>query len=192
MDILKTLTQIQLEKLSDEEKLSLLTGSLTVNQREELDLPEIKQREPESCCDNPRVITNVDTGKVCANCGTHLGYDFARNYINYHENQWKIRKKSVYDRKYYIKNKLRKLNLTYKERTLFMTVWDLVMTYINSWMKEHNCKRMIKIDYLIMKSLQLIKPIHEPTVCKINEPTLTEYEQLWEKFIVLFQIIFHS
>ena len=181
MDLDK-LTAAQLNNLSAEDLMNICANTLSVNDREKLGLPAIKPHKPEPCCDNPSKIKNSDKVIVCRNCGTYLRCPLVNDcYIDYYENQWKIRKKSVYNRKYYIKNKLKILNLTYEETTLFMKVWGFVMSYMNHWMKEHNCNRMVKIDYLIMKSLQLIELIHKPIVCKINEPTLTEYEKLWEK-----------
>ena len=41
---------------------------------------------------------------VCRSCGIVQGYEIAREYIDYYENRHRIRRKSVYHRKYHINN----------------------------------------------------------------------------------------
>jgi len=58
---------------------------------EELQQPTIKIV---SCCEKQDMINNKGTN-VCRNCGTVSGYDTASEYVDFHENKYKIVKKSV-------------------------------------------------------------------------------------------------
>lgn len=55
----------------------------------------------------PSTYQNMVNNKgiyVCRNCGTVNGYDIASEYVDFHENKYKIVKKSVYQRKYHLEN----------------------------------------------------------------------------------------
>ena len=57
----------------------------------------------DSCCDNKELIN--DNGKnVYKNCGKVYGYDIASEFIDFYENMNKIKRKSVYHRKYHTEN----------------------------------------------------------------------------------------
>ena len=49
---------------------------------------------------------------ICKVCGTVNGYQGANEYTNFHENMYKIVKKSVYGRKYHLENVINKNGIT--------------------------------------------------------------------------------
>ena len=55
----------------------------------------------ELCCDDHE-LENIDGMNTCVNCGKIYGYVFVDKCIDLYENMYKIRKKSVYCRKYHI------------------------------------------------------------------------------------------
>ena len=57
----------------------------------------------ESCCSEQEIET-VDGMNICINCGLVYGYDFVHEYIDFFDNIYKIRRKSIYYRKYHIDN----------------------------------------------------------------------------------------
>ena len=59
----------------------------------------------ELCCSG-QDMKNVNGMNTCVNCGLVDGYVFANEYIDIHENLYKIVQKSVYNRKYHIDNVL--------------------------------------------------------------------------------------
>ena len=64
----------------------------------------------EFCCYEHNVIN--DNGKlVCKNCGKVDGYGIMNEYIDFYENKHKIIRKSVYHRKYHIKNVINNINI---------------------------------------------------------------------------------
>ncbi len=55
------------------------------------------------CCGNIDLIKD-NAKNVCRSCGSVHGYDFAYENIDFYENMYKIRRKSIYHRKYHIEN----------------------------------------------------------------------------------------
>ena len=49
-------------------------------------------------------IIKDNAKNVCRSCGSVHGYDFANKNIDFYENLFKIRKNSIYIRKYHIEN----------------------------------------------------------------------------------------
>ena len=60
-------------------------------------------RVVEPCC-SKQDMENNNGMNVCLNCGSVHGYDYVNEYIDFYENIHKIRRKSVYHRKYHIEN----------------------------------------------------------------------------------------
>ena len=56
------------------------------------------------CCDSMRLIK--DNFLVCKNCGQVHDYLSADEYIDFYENRYRIKRKSIYYRKYHIINTL--------------------------------------------------------------------------------------
>ena len=63
-------------------------------------LEEIKSVEI-GCCGRPN-ITIDGFKQVCTNCGSVHGYRSANEFVDFYENLHRIRRKSVYHRKYHI------------------------------------------------------------------------------------------
>ena len=57
----------------------------------------------ESCCKNMELENNNGV-YICVNCGQADRYDMVNEYIDFYENNYRIRRKSVYHRKYHIEN----------------------------------------------------------------------------------------
>ena len=65
-------------------------------------LGEIKSIEPQ-CCDHPNITIDVFK-EVCTNCGSVHGHKLAKEFVDFYENMYRMRKKSIYHRKYHILN----------------------------------------------------------------------------------------
>ena len=52
------------------------------------------------CCDSMRLIK--DNFLVCENCGQVQDYLTADEYVDFYKNRYRIKRKSVYNRKYHI------------------------------------------------------------------------------------------
>ena len=98
----------------------------------------------DSCCDCQDIIN--DNGMiVCQSCGIVQGYKMAREYVDFYENRYRMRRKSVYHRKYHLNNILMdistKHNITFsveqknKIMRIFSEIGD-ILPQINGERKE--------------------------------------------------------
>ena len=138
----------------------------------------------ESCCSEQDIET-VNGMNICVNCGLVHGYDFTTEYVDFYDNMHRIRKKSVYNRKYRIENVLN--DLVFKNG-IQMTKNQIDKIYkvfieINSVLYKVNDgrKRMISIKYIIKQLFKMIGlPYKDINVTKCKR-TLKYYKQRCEK-----------
>ena len=135
----------------------------------------------ELCCGDQdiEIINGMNT---CINCGLVHSCDYVTEYFNFYDNMHRMRRKSVYHRKYHIQNVLDSISfkndvcLTHKQREqihkLFVEI-DSVLHEV-----ENGRKRMISIITQLFKMFGL--PYKDISVTK-SKRTLKSYEQYWEK-----------
>ena len=138
----------------------------------------------ESCCDKQE-LENIDGMNTCVNCGKIYGYDYAAECIDFYENMYKIRKKSVYCRKYHIENVMNSISfennteLTHGQRDRIYEVFieiDSVLHEVND-----GRKRMISIKFIMKQIFKMLGlPYKDIQVTKLKR-TLKYYKQYWEK-----------
>ena len=136
----------------------------------------------EPCCSG-QDIKNVNSMNTCVNCGLVDGYVFVNEYINIHENLYKIRRKSVYNRKYHIDNVLNgicygdRVKLTNNQRNQIHKVFadiDSVIPHVNK-----NRKRMIDIKFIIKQIFILLGIPSELIKITKSKKTLEFYNRYW-------------
>ena len=142
----------------------------------------------ESCCSKQEMV-NINGMNACVNCGLVNGYDYVQEYFNFYENMYKIRRKSVYHRKYHIDNVLNNIcyenniQFTYHQREKIYKVFveiDSVLSEVND-----RRKRMISFKYVIKQLFKMLGlPYKDINVTK-SKRTLTYYEQYWKKVRLL-------
>ena len=71
------------------------------------------RQSTDHCCKNMNLET-IDGQVTSTNCGQQNSEEFKTNYIDFYENMFKIRKKSIYIRKYHIQNVLSDIELKNK------------------------------------------------------------------------------
>ena len=145
-------------------------------------LMEVDPIPPPKCCDRLEII-NVDGTRVCRNCGQVDGYENVKEYVNFYENMWKFRRKSVYHRKYHIENVIHKFNIqvpriVIEKIFIVFDEIDKILPFINP-----SFKRMINISFIIKKLLETWYPEITSSEIKINKSkqTLKCYELNWRK-----------
>ena len=134
----------------------------------------------ELCCDEQE-LENIDGMNTCVNCGSILGYVFVDKRIDLYENMYKIRKKSVYCRKYYIENVMNSISfeLTHEQINQIHKVFveiDSVLHEVNNSRKRIICVKFIMKQLFKMLGL----PYNDINVTK-SKKTLKYYKQYWEK-----------
>ena len=142
----------------------------------------------ESCCCE-QDMENVNGMNVCINCGSVHGYDYVPEHVDFYENMYKIRRKSVYHRKYHIENVLNsicyrnRVQLTYNQRNRIYKVF----TEIDSIFHKINDgrKRMIGIKYIMKQLFKMLELPYKDIQVTKSEETLTYYKQYWAKVQLL-------
>ena len=136
------------------------------------------------CCDCQDIIN--DNGLiVCRSCGIVQGYGTAREYVNFYENRHRIRRKSVYHRKYHINNILMdistKHNITFsvEQRNKIMRIFSEIGKIFSQINGER--KRMISLKFILRQVLRMMGlPFNKIPITK-SKKTLASYEKYWEQ-----------
>ena len=111
------------------------------------------------CCDSMRLIK--DNFLVCKNCGQVHDYLSADEYIDFYENRYRIKRKSIYYRKYRIINTLNdkaqknNIQLDYYDRKSILRIF-LLFDRID--LPDVGRKRLISV-----------KLYHQTTICHLGD-----------------------
>ena len=141
-----------------------------------------------SCCSKQEIINDNDMN-VCKNCGLVQYYNYHKDYIDFNENKYKIRKKSVYIRKYHIDSVLNSISsenyiqLTFSQRDRIYKVFveiDSVLHKVND-----GRKRMISIKFIIKQLFKMLGLPYKGIQVTKSKKTLTYYEQYWAEVQLL-------
>ena len=153
----------------------------------EVDKVEVDKLVESCCCEQN--MENVNGMNVCINCGSVHGYDYVPEHVDFYENMYKIRRKSVYHRKYHIENVLNsicyrnRMQLTHDQRNRIYEIFakiDSVLHEIND-----GRKRIISIKFILKQLLKMLGlPYKDVDVTK-SKKTVRYYEQYWAKVQLL-------
>jgi len=142
----------------------------------------------ELCCDCQKIINNNGMN-VCKSCGVVQGFNIAGEYVDFHENRHKIKRKSIYHREYHINNIL--MDVSTKHNMTFSVEQkckiDRVFTEIGNIIDEVNGKRkrMISINFILPKVLSMMNlPFDNFPISKLKK-TLILYEKYWASIMSL-------
>ena len=138
----------------------------------------------ELCC-GERDIETVNGMNVCINCGLVHSCEYFTPYFDFHENLYRIRRKSIYHRKYHIENVLdsisskNNIQLTYHQRKCIHKVFIEMYSVLHK--VGDGRKRIMSIKYIIKQLFKMLGlPYKDINVTK-SKRTLKSYEQYWEK-----------
>ena len=142
----------------------------------------------ESCCSEPD-MANKNGMNVCLHCGLVHGCDYATEYLDFYENMYKIRRKSVYNRKYHIENVVNsiclehRVNLTHYQRDriyrVFAEISDIIPTV------NDRRKRLISTAYIIKQIFMLFGLPFDFIKVSKSKKTLRFYNRYWAKILLL-------
>lgn len=144
----------------------------------------VLKKEEGDCCENMELIKD-DGMNVCINCGLVDGYDLVNEYIEFYDNMYRIRRKSVDHRKYHIENVLDSLSLkhdiemTYKNGKKILRIFELIDKVLRQVNIKH--KRMIKINYIFAKIIKILKVPCDNIPLPKSKKTLRFYKQWWNQ-----------
>ena len=135
----------------------------------------------ELCCQTPDLDTN-DAKTVCFNCGT-IEYHYLAEPLDFYDNMYKINKKSVYHRKYLIENSInclilnKKICLTHKQKYKIYQIFNKIGGILPD--VNRNRKRMIAVNYIIRRILQMMGLSYKEIPISKSEKTLIFYDNYW-------------
>ena len=158
---------------------------------------EEKSIKDDLCCDK-RDIINDDGKLVCRSCGIVSGFEFARECVNFHQNRYRFIRKSVYHRKYLIKNKLFEIRNKYgillncRQREAIERVFEEIGKIVNQVNGQR--KRLISVNFIIRELLilmvgrfDIMGVPHEINYEKIpiskSKKTLDFYDKYWDQIV---------
>ena len=107
---------------------------------------------------NDQQIENINGINTCISCGQVDNYITENDFVNYYENLQKIRKKSIYQRKYHIENVLNKLifenkiKLDTSQRAIVYIIFKEIDTILPK-IKDDSRRRLISIPYILKKAI---------------------------------------
>ena len=136
------------------------------------------------CCDNQDIINNKGE-VVCKNCGVVQYIKYYKDYIDFNENKFKIRKKSVYIRKYHLNNTLEdicqknQIQLLKIDQERIFEIFDRINKVLHEL--NNNRKRVISIKYMIKKIFDVLKIEYKHIQLTKSVNTLKYYEEYWSK-----------
>lgn len=137
-----------------------------------------------TCCDNTN-ITNDASCLICKNCASVHGYQPVKEYIDFYENRYRIKRKSVYNRKYHLQNRIRTLcvennvQISYHKQQKMLQIFekiDNILSIVNNNLR----KRMIKIDCILKILFEYLGIKIEITQSSSNKTSVYN-KQYWEK-----------
>ena len=140
------------------------------------------------CCDCQDIINN-DGMIVCRSCGIVQGYEMAREYVDFYENRHKMKRKSVYHRKYHINNILMdistKHNITFsvEQKNKIMRIFSEIGEILPQINGER--KRMISLNFILRQVSRMMDlPFNKIPISKTKK-TLASFQQYWTRIILL-------
>ena len=140
------------------------------------------------CCDSQDIIN--DNGMiVCQNCGIVQGYKKAREFINFYENIHRIKRKSIYHRKYHLNNILMEISIkqniyfSVEQRNKILRIFFEIGEILNQINGER--KRMISLNFILIQVLRMMGLPFNKIPISESKKTLASYQQYWAQIILL-------
>ena len=106
------------------------------------------------CCESPEII-NDNLMLVCRSCSIVQGYETSVEYVDFYENKHKMKRKSVYHRKYDISNILtdlsvqNKLVISVEQKNKILRIFAEIDKIIQKINKIR--KRIISVNFILRK-----------------------------------------
>ena len=140
------------------------------------------------CCDCREIVIN-NGNIVCKNCGVVQGSKKAKEFINFYENLYRIRRKSIYHRKYHLNNILMdigiKYNITFsvEQKNKIMRIFSEIGKILPQINGER--KRMISLNFILIQVLKMMSLPFDKIPISKSKRTLNSYQQYWTQIMLL-------
>ena len=143
----------------------------------------LKQEDP--CCEKIDLIKD-DGMNVCKNCGVVNGYDLQAPYIDFHDNKYKMRRKSVYIRKYHILNVINditqknNIQIGNNNREKILRIFALINKVLPQ-VNGDSRKRMISIKFILRQIFRILGMEYKFIPLSKSKKTLIFYKLWWKQ-----------
>ena len=134
-------------------------------------------------------VENHDIMNVCIKCGSVHGYNIVKEFIDFYDNMHRIRRKSVYQRKYHIENIINNLcqkngfQISVKDRDKILRIFKEVGLVIE--LVNQKRKRMININFVLRQIFLMLElPFKKIRITK-SKKTLEQYNKYWIDILLL-------
>ena len=121
----------------------------------------LKKHDP--CCSQMKLVKNRGS-KVCRSCGQVRHYIPVSGYTDLYENKYKIKRKSIYQRKYHIHNLLHKICekhfIDLHNKNKIMRIFKEIQEKLQDQLNK-NRKRMISIQFILKKLFTILGLPHK-------------------------------
>ena len=134
------------------------------------------------CCDSMRLIK--DNLLVCENCGQVHHYSTADEYVDFYENRYRIKRKSIYYRNYHIINTLNdiaeknNIQIEHYDRESILRIFKL---FDRIELPDVGRKRLISVNYIIKQLLDILGIEYKFISHTRIKNTLKYYTEWWDK-----------
>ena len=134
------------------------------------------------CCDFMRLIKDGFT--VCKNCGQVHGQYFSSEYIDFYENRHRIKRKSIYYRKYHIINTMNdiaqknNIQIGHHNRENILRIFQL-FNRIES--PDVGRKRLISVNFIIKQLFDILGIENKFIPHTRIKNTLKYYNEWWDR-----------
>ena len=153
-----------------------------INLEDSDEKPQDRLAKYDLCCDCQEIINNSGM-VVCRSCGSVHRYETSVEYVDFYENKHKMKRKSVYHRKYHISNILtdlsvqNKIVISVEQKNKILRIFaeiDKIIPNINEIRK-----RIISVNFILRKIFKLLSIKFDNLPITKSKKTLASYEKYW-------------
>ena len=118
----------------------------------------ISVEKDELCCSAKELLVK-DGIIVCTHCGQVCGENFANEWVGFYENLYKFKRKSVYQRKYHIKNVLDDICFKHRIQISYNDIAkiNMMVKKIEGVLLTDKRRRSIKFSFIFHKLFKIIQ-----------------------------------
>ena len=126
---------------------------------------------------------------VCQSCGVVQGFNHVEEYIDFYKNRHRLKRKSMYHRKYHIDNIIVDMQekygieISYHQKNKINKIFEEIGNIINEVNGKR--KRMISINFILHKMLSFMELPFEDIPISKSKKTLAFYNEYWVMILTL-------
>ena len=132
----------------------------------------------------------IDVGRnICKECGVVNGYDAVPEYIDFYENKYKMRRNSVYIRKYHIVNTINdiaqdnNIQISNHDRNKILRIFQKLIRYYHKLTVTET--RMIGVKFILRRIFRILGTEYKCIPLSKSKKSLKFYNIWWKQIYKL-------